>query len=295
MKHNLKAQLSYKTQNTTGEGITWIPEIDKLLWLDIEGKTLHIANEDLTFVELHHFSQMITTIIPDKSDIDSLIIAHQNEIIRYNIVDKTQTKLVDIPTDNDVLRTNDGKASPAGSIWLGVMHFSNHSETGFLYQIDKKFHVSKVLDQLCIPNGISWNDAGDTLFFVDSGKRTITSYEYCQETDSIGSIKSTINTPSEYGVPDGMTIDTQGNLWVAHWGGYGVYIWNPNTQKLIGKIEVPVPNIASCTLGGKNKDILYITTARAGLTDEELRRYPLSGSLFSCKVDARGAMNHYPF
>lgn len=203
--------------------------------------------------------------------------------------------MVEIPTDQDVLRTNDGKASPSGSIWLGVMHFSNHSETGFLYQVNKDFHVRKILDQLCIPNGIVWNNTGDTLFFVDSGKRTITSYAYQKETDSITNIKSVINTPTEYGVPDGMTIDTQGNLWVAHWGGFGVYIWNPLNGELIGKIEVPVPNIASCTFGGKNKDILYITTARAGLSENELKEYPLSGSIFSCKVETKGAMNHYPF
>lgn len=89
MKHNRKAQLSYQSSNTTGEGITWIPEIEKLLWLDIEGKTLYIANESLSNVELHHFDQMITTIIPDKEDANSIIIAHQNELIRYHIINKT--------------------------------------------------------------------------------------------------------------------------------------------------------------------------------------------------------------
>ena len=79
---------------------------------------------------------------------------------------------------------------------------------------------------------------------------------------------------------DGMTIDANGLLWVAHWGGFGVYVWSPSTGQLVDKIEVPVPNVASCTFGGKERNRLFITTAVDGLSEAEIQAYPLSGSLF---------------
>ena len=78
-------------------------------------------------------------------------------------------------------------------------------------------------------------------------------------------------------------IDSNDNLWVAQWGGFGVYCYNPYTGELLGKVEVPAPNVASCAFGGKDMDTLYITTARAGLSEQQLEEYPLSGSLFVCR------------
>ena len=100
----------------------------------------------------------------------------------------------------------------------------------------------------------------------------------------------------EYGVPDGMTIDANGLLWVAHWGGFGVYVWNPSTGKLVDKIDVPVPNVASCTFGGKKHNQLFITTAIDGLSETEKKAYPLSGSLFVADIPRIvPGENHYPF
>ena len=100
----------------------------------------------------------------------------------------------------------------------------------------------------------------------------------------------------EYGVPDGMTIDADGLLWVAHWGGFGVYIWDPDTGKLVDKVDVPAPNVASCTFGGIGDSRLFITTALDGLSDMERREYPLSGSVFVVDVPkVVPGENHYPF
>ncbi len=90
-----------------------------------------------------------------------------------------------------------------------------------------------------------------------------------------------------------MTIDKDDNLWVAQWGGYGVYCYNPYTGELLKKIEVPAPNVASCAFGGEKLDTLYITTARAGLSPEQLEKYPLSGSLFYCVPGTTGVRPNY--
>ena len=87
-----------------------------------------------------------------------------------------------------------------------------------------------------------------------------------------------------------MTIDKNDNLWVAQWGGYGVYCYNPYTGELLAKVNIPAPNVSSCAFGGEKMDTLYITTARAGLSEEQLRQYPLSGSVFCCKPGVKGVI-----
>jgi sugar lactone lactonase YvrE len=90
------------------------------------------------------------------------------------------------------------------------------------------------------------------------------------------------------GTPDGMTIDNEGMLWIAHWGGFGVYRWDPFTGELLSKIEVQAPNVTSCRFAGKNLDQLVITTARKNMSEIELQHYPESGNVFSIKTDHKG-------
>lgn len=156
--------------------------------------------------------------------------------------------------------------------------------------------LTPVLGQQSIPNGIVWNRKGDRMYYVDSGRRCIEEYAYDYLTGAIYFIRTAVQVPVEYGVPDGMTIDANGLLWVAHWGGFGVYVWSPSTGQLVDKIEVPVPNVASCTFGGKERNRLFITTAVDGLSEAEIQAYPLSGSLFVADVPGVvSGENHYPF
>lgn len=290
----MKAQMLYQTTNITGEGVTWLQNMQKLLWVDIEGKTLYEMNAVSNQVKTHHFSNMLSTIYPIQSNNQVVILALENQLVTYNPSTKELNTILHIPIEKE-LRTNDGKASPDGRIWLGAMHLNNHHETGYLYRIDHNLSITKVLEQQSIPNGMVWDRAGEFFYYADSGKSTITRYKYNKISGEISNPKIIIKVPNEYGVPDGMTIDEEGRLWVAHWGGYGVYVWNVKTGQLEEKIEVPVPNVASCTFGGKDMSTLYITTATAGLQNEELRKYPLSGSLFSVETKSKGGINHYPF
>ena len=90
------------------------------------------------------------------------------------------------------------------------------------------------------------------------------------------------------GLPDGMTIDEEGMLWICLWGGKALSRWNPHTGKLLEKIDIPAFQVTSCAFGGKDLDTLYITSARTGLSDNELREYPLTGSLFSIQPGVKG-------
>lgn len=284
------AQLFYEDKNMTGEGAIWLPNLSLFLWVDIEGKTLHWYNSITKTFEKHVFNKMLSSIVPLEKDYVLLFL--QDRILRFHLSTREEEALLNFSFPFNQ-RPNDVKASPDGRLFMGVMQLSDYESTGALYRIDSDLSLHRVLDNQSIPNGIVWDPALNVMYYVDSLRRCIERYGYNLETGELDYQGVAVQVPEAFGVPDGMTIDSEGNLWVAHWGGFGVYVWNPTNGELMDKIEVPVPNVASCTFG--ENGLLYITTARAGLNEAELEQYPLSGSLFTCQTTVRAGQNHYSF
>jgi len=141
---------------------------------------------------------------------------------------------------------------------------------------------------LTISNGICWLKDFTKMFFIDSEENCVLSFDYNIVNGSIENTKVIIMIDKKLGTPDGMTIDEDNNLWIALWGGSAVIKCNPFTGKIIDKIKVAAPNVTSCTFGGENLSTLFITTAREGLTESQLKEFPLSGSLFSYTPNVKG-------
>lgn len=290
----INTNLLYRCYDQTGEAATWLSGLQCLLWVDIDNGILHQYHADNQSVKDHTFPEVITSIIPWKGHDKEVILAMKNRFIVYHLEKKTYKTLIELSCLHPQWRTNDCKAAPEGRIWCGVMHRSEHNGNASLYCVENDLSLAQVLQQQSIPNGIVWNREGDRMYYADSGRGCIEEFAYDRLTGGIYFLRTAIQVPPEYGVPDGMTISADGLLWVAHWGGFGVYVWNPANGQLVRKIEVPVPNVASCTFGGKGQ--LFITTALDGLSEEEKELYPLSGSLFV--ADVPGVIpgeNHYPF
>lgn len=290
----MTATLLHQCTDKIGEGATWIESTQLFLWVDIDSCILHEYQPSTKKFTDHHLPCRVTTIIPTQKQ-NEVVLALSGRLVTYHLLSKEINTLIEIEAEHPDIRPNDGKASPEGRIWLGTMHLTNHDQTGSLYCIGPDLSIRKVLCRQCIPNGIVWNRKGTKMYYVDSGRGCIEEYDYDASSGEISFHKTAIQVPPHHGVPDGMTIDGEGLLWVAHWGGYGVYIWNPKTGELVDKIELPVPNVASCTFGGEKGNQLFITTARAGLNEEELEKYPLSGSLFVAETTAKTHNNHYHF
>ena len=113
-------------------------------------------------------------------------------------------------------------------------------------------------------------------------------YDYDNETGEISNPKVAIEIPEKMGSPDGMTIDADGNVWIALWGGSAVGCWNPETGELIRTIKVPAKNVTSCAFGDDDLGTLYITTARIGTDDNDLKKYPNAGGVFKIKPGVKG-------
>jgi sugar lactone lactonase YvrE len=153
---------------------------------------------------------------------------------------------------------------------------------GSVYSFDGK-NVEKKIENTTISNGMAWNADNTILYYIDTPTFEVVSYQYDQITGNISNKKAILHIPQEEGHPDGMTLDTEGMLWIAHWDGWQITRWNPNTGKKLSQIKLPVARVTSCTFGGPELKDLFITSARKGLTEEELKNQPLAGALFVIK------------
>lgn len=283
---DMKAKLKYRSQDIIGEGVLWHPSLNRLYWVDIEGCLLHELFPLSGEVVDHRMPAMVSTIVPDRDS--GLILTLKGSISHYNPQSGILTYLTDVELDVESNRCNDGKCDPDGRLWFGTMSLNADKGAGALYVYDGNEEPLLKLSQQTIPNGIVWSNDGSTMYYIDTATRSVDEYRYDSVSGEIYFLRKAIVVPEMLGYPDGMAIDEEGMLWIAHWGGYGVYRWNPISGVLLQKIAVPVPNVASCAFGGDSYHTLFISTARSGLSGYELSKYPLSGSLFECELTVAG-------
>lgn len=279
------ARLLHKEAALCGEGSIWNPFTKTLFWVDIDGQRLFEWDPATKENKTWSFDKKISTVVPESPQ--TVVFTLADEVVRFNIETGQSEQLMAIDTDGGAVRFNDGKCDPEGRLWAGTMVMRGPKGGGALYRIDAGGITLMVTDVTC-SNGIVWTKNKRTMYYIDTPTREIVAYDFDPKTGAISNRRVAVALPDGIGYPDGMAIDKDDMLWVAHWGGSGVYNWNPKTGQLIGKIGVPAPNVTSCAFGGENMDILFITTAGGGMNEELRGKYPLSGSLFYCQPGAKG-------
>ena len=283
---DLHAELVLDAKAMLGEGSIWHPKENKLYWVDIEGKALHIYDPGTNEDKQLPLGSRVGTVVPIQSG--GAIVALQSGIQKINVKTGKLTYLINPLPDTVGLRFNDGKCDPSGRFWVGTMAMDSRRKGAVLWRVDKDKSVHLMLDSVSISNGIVWTADKKTMYYNDTPTGTIQGFDYDDKTGNISNRRVVIKIPRGGGGPDGMTIDADGNLWVALWGSGTVGKFNPLTGELLQKVIVPAPNVSSCAFGGKNLETLYITTARAGLNADKLKAFPLSGGLFSVKPGVHG-------
>jgi sugar lactone lactonase YvrE len=131
------------------------------------------------------------------------------------------------------------------------------------------------------------------MYYIDTPTKKVVEYKYNNETGDITNPRDAILIPDSLGSPDGSTLDSEGMLWIAMWGGSCVTRWNPTTGELLDKIDIPAKNVTSIAFGGKNLDVMYITSAKIYLDESDIEKYPLSGRLFTLKSKYKGIPCNY--
>jgi sugar lactone lactonase YvrE len=279
----LHAELVLDAQAVLGEGPIWDAPNARLYWVDIMKREVHVHDPASGSDRTITLDQQVGTVVRRRSS--GLMLAVERGFAHLDLDTETLTPICDPEEHAPGLRFNDGKCDPAGRFWAGTM---GPEGTANLYCLFPDLTVKKMLDGVTTSNGICWSLDAKTMYYIDTPTGAVAAFDYDAETGEIGNRRVAVSVPEDMGHPDGMSIDAEGKLWVAHWDGWSVNRWDPETGERLATIAVPAAHVSSCAFGGPNLDDLYITTAALGLDCEAVRDQPHAGGLFVARPGVRG-------
>mgnify|MGYP001334542193 CR=1 FL=1 len=278
MNKNLRVAFNFNA--ILMEGLHW-DESKNLLWgVDIHGKLLWSWNLRDFLPTMWEFDQKISWIIPIKNS-ENLLLGLQNGIgISNRYKPNVYNILINLFTHDNSMRLNDAKADVNGNIWTGSLNNDDENkEDGKLY----KFSYSGILSELDfnykVTNGPAINPKNNVFFHNDSGKKVIYSLKFNSNNSNISSKKKWKVFDEKSGYPDGMCFDSDGNLWVAHWGGNKVSCLSPNGE-LLKSFDMPAKNVTNVCFAGKNLERLFVSTAKDKVLENKKIKHDLNGALF---------------
>jgi len=282
-----KIELVLDAKAELGEGPCWDWRTGILYWVDIEGKKVCTFNPATGENREIVLDQQVSAVVPALNK-DKLIVAMEKGLFYLQEQTEELELITEVEGNLPDNRTNDGKCDAYGRFWIGTMSKKEEKEQGALYCLDTNGKFTKKLDNISTSNGLAWDKTNSYMYYIDTPTQKVLRYDFALDTAILGKAVEVVDFSDEDGFPDGMTIDQEGMLWIAHWGGSKVSRWNPNAKKKLEDIELPALNVTSCTFGGIHLQELYITTARTGMSTEQLEKYPLSGGLFKVTTKAAG-------
>jgi sugar lactone lactonase YvrE len=187
----------------------------------------------------------------------------------------------------DGIRFNDASVDPAGRVWIGSMHANETEPLGTLYRLDPGRVLTPVVTGVTVSNGLGWSPDGSRLYYADSPMRRIDVFDYDPATGEAFGRRVFADLSGADGVPDGLTVDLDGCVWVAMWGGGALRRFTPHGQQ-DAVLPVPVSRPTSCAFGGPDLTELYVTTASIDMTAAERAAEPLAGRLLRLQPGPSG-------
>ena len=268
-----------------GEGPVWVD--DSLWWVDIEGHRIHRTNPATGQDHVTRMDSPIGFVIPRATE---GWIAGMEDGVAVIASDGTEECHIPIEATDLDGRMNDAKCDPVGRLFTGTM--TDDDNRSSLYRIDADLSVTAIFTGVGISNGLGWSPDATSMYYIDSPTNRIDVIDYDLATGAVEHRRPLIEVGVDEGLPDGMTVDADGCLWVAFSGGSCVRRYDPGGQ-LMRVVELPVSLVTSCTFGGKDLDQLFITTASVGLDDSERSAQPLAGAVFRIDPGTRGTPASY--
>lgn len=276
-----------------GEGPHWDDKTQSLYFVDIVNKTIHKYVPSLnkhTYIKL---DKSVSSIIPISGVSDRFVITLERHIsvLTWDGISSTPADIamiteVDTEPSLETNRINDAKADPLGNLWAGSMvsesGFAEGQTTGSLYSLDINKRLKRQETNIGVSNGIAWSKNLKYMYYIDSYKGTVDQYNFDASNLSISN-RQTLFTFAKNnipGIPDGQTIDSEGNLWVAAFQGARVIkISTKQPETLLDTVTIPDWQITSVAFGGPNFDELYVTSA-AGEWGKPNQEIPRNGHIY---------------
>lgn len=286
----LVPRLLWQLDAELGEGPLWLPEQQRLYFVNLKGCALHALDADGS---RHSWTlpTFICWIVP-RADGDGFLAGLRDGVVRLWLEPELRFDYLARPVQEQPgVRLNDAKADPQGRLWFGTMNSADvQRPDGRLFRLDHDGTaggaLAVALDRHHICNGPAFSLDGGTMYHSDSLHGRTSAYAVAAD-GSLGPARLWRQFGAGEGSPDGMTVDSEGCVWIAQWGGGRVCRYSADGE-LLATIVMPVSQPASCVFGGPDLKTLYITTAWEGMSDAQRAAEPLAGALFAVDLDVAG-------
>jgi sugar lactone lactonase YvrE len=283
VKHDVELVLAAGAD--LGEGPSWDADARLLIWVDLTGGFVHRFDPATGRDDALDVGRPVGAAVPTTSD--HLAIAASDG---FSLVDPATGRVelvAEVEAGVPETIMNDGKCDAAGRFWAGTKDDEGRRALGALYRLDRDHRLVRVLTGVTISNGLGWSSDQRTMYYIDSPTRRIDAFDFDAESGSVSNRRPLVELPQNWGLPDGMTVDEEGLLWVAFWDGAAVRRFTAD-GRLVTTVGFPVSRVTSCAFGGDDLSELYVTSAKNGLSDAQLEEQPLAGGLFGLSPGVRG-------
>lgn len=288
---SVEVDLALDTKADLGEGPCWDPRAGVLVWVDITVGLVHRFDPATGRDEAFDVGRLVGAAVPTTAG--RVAFAASDGFSLLDPATGRVEQIAEVEADDPQTRMNDGKCDPAGRFWAGTMDIEGGRPLGSLYRLDADHRVARVLTGVTISNGLGWSPDGRTMYYIDSVTHGVDALDVEPATGSVSNRRRLVGFPIEWGLPDGMTVDEEGFLWVAFWDGAAIRRVAPD-GRIATVVGFPVSRVTSCAFAGTDLTDLYVTSARNGLSDAKLRNEPHAGGIFHLRPGVRG-LPHHPF
>jgi sugar lactone lactonase YvrE len=211
------------------------------------------------------------------------LVALARQLAIVDLGDGSLEPLVEIPHDDD-RRLNDGACDARGRFWIGSMALDERAGGGALYRYADG-SLDRVIDRVSLSNGLGWSPDGRTMYYTDSPEKRVDAFDFDVDQGTISNRRPFVEIGDA--IPDGLTVDADGGVWIALWGGSSVRRFTPEGT-LDAIVDVPAAKVTACCFGGDDGRTLYVTTASVNLTPEERKAQPQAGFVFAADPGVSG-------
>jgi sugar lactone lactonase YvrE len=267
-----------------GECPLWDERTNGLWWIDIRAPALRHWQSDTSELRTWPMPELIGSIA--LADDGRLLVALSTRLALFDLASGAFETLAEPNFANPDHRFNDGRCDRQGRFWVGSMNNLTRAPEGCLYRFDLKRGLIEAMRGICIPNSLAFSPDGATMFFADSLRHAIESFDYDVSSGRPGAARpfATIVSPA---FPDGSCIDAEGGLWNAEFHGGRLVRYLPD-GRVDRVVALPVQRPTCCTFGGPGLGTLYVTTTSQKMSQAELAAEPLAGALLALDVGLRG-------
>jgi sugar lactone lactonase YvrE len=284
----LVAELVIDARATIGEGPVWDVRRRRLLWVDIPNNHVHMFDPSSGASATYDLGQPVGSVAICSDG--GLIAALRDGIGFLRPGSNAISRFVGIEKDKPENRMNDGKCDCMGRFWAGTMATDHTLGAGTLYRLERSgegFTTLPVLKGITLANGLDWSLDSRRMYYIDSATQRIDMFDFDAARGTLSARRPFVEIPVAEGLPDGMTLDMDGCIWVALFGAGKVRRYDPRGATDM-EVSVPATLVTSCAFGGPNLEFLYITTARHRLTAEEAAFQTTAGGVFVCRPGPSG-------